>query len=156
MRTIEIITPIAASPMRVWQILTDFASYPRWTTYIQELVGQAQAGTKLKVILGPPDRRPYVVHTPVLEATPGVRLAWAAVIPGMTWLPSAIYHGVHEFRLARQPDGTTVLTHREEFGGLLARLSQEGPAGGDEGFAAFNQALKGQAEQDGDVASRSE
>ncbi|MFG1602607.1 SRPBCC family protein [Actinoplanes sp. NPDC049265] len=147
MRTIEIVTDIAASPTRVWQILTDFPAYPRWTTYIQELAGEARVGTKIKVVLGPPDRRPYVVHAPVLEATPGVRLAWAAVIPGATWLPSAIYHGVHEFRLTGRPDGSTRLTHREEFGGLLSRLTKEGPAGGDEGFAAFNRALKSQAER---------
>ncbi|MEV0402547.1 SRPBCC domain-containing protein [Actinoallomurus sp. NPDC050550] len=146
MRTIEAVTDVAASPQRVWEVLTDFPRYPMWTTYIRELRGRAEVDTRLRLVLGPPDRKPYVVDVPVLEATPGVRLAWAAVIPGAAWLPHAIYTGVHEFLLAAQPDGGTRLTHREYFSGLLARLVKEGPRGGDEGFEAFNQALKRRAE----------
>ena len=146
MRAIEAITDIEAEPQRVWDVLTDFPAYPEWTAYIQELAGDPRPGTTVKVVLGPPGRKPYVVHAPVLEATPGVRLAWAAVIPGAAWLPHAIYTGVHEFVLAPLPGGATRLTHREHFSGLLARLTKEGPAGGDEGFAAFNRALKRRVE----------
>jgi uncharacterized protein YndB with AHSA1/START domain len=146
MRSIEAVTDIAAPPMRVWEVLTDFRDYPRWTTYIQEVSGRAEVGTKVKVVLGPPDRKPYVVDCPVLEATPGARLAWAAVIPGAAWLPHFIYTGTHEFVLTEPTSGTTRLTHREHFSGLLTSLTKEGPAGGDEGFKAFNQALKRQAE----------
>ncbi|WP_203904778.1 SRPBCC domain-containing protein [Virgisporangium aliadipatigenens] len=146
MRTIEAVTAIAATPRKVWDVLTDFPKYPLWTTYIQRLEGRPVVGSRLKVVLGPPGRRPYVVHAPVLEATPGARLAWAAVIPGAGWLPRAIYTGVHEFVLSAVADGGTRLTHREHFGGLLARLVKEGPRGADEGFTAFNQALKARAE----------
>lgn len=149
MRAIQAVTDIAATPMRVWDVLTDFPSYPRWTTYIQELSGRAEVGAKVKVVLGPPGRKPYVVHCPVLEAAPGARLAWAAVIPGAAWLPPFIYSGVHEFVLSELADGTTRLTQHEHFNGLLARLVKEGPAGGDEGFAAFNQALKRWVETSG-------
>ena len=146
MRTIEAVTDIAATPQQVWDVLTDFPNYPQWTSYIQQLEGRPEVGNRIKVVLGPPDRRPYVVHTPVLEATAGVRLAWAAVIPGASWLPKAIYTGVHEFLLTVLADGATRLTHREHFSGVLARLTKEGPRGGDQGFAAFNDALKGQVE----------
>ncbi|MFE2493334.1 hypothetical protein [Streptomyces scopuliridis] len=37
-------------------------------------------------------------------------------------------------------------SHREYFSGLLARLVKEGPRGGDEGFEAFNQALRRRVE----------
>ena len=146
MRTIEAVTDIAATPLQVWDVLTDFPTYPQWTTYIQQLEGRPEAGNRIKVVLGPPDRRPYVVRTPVLEATPGVRLAWAAVIPGAGWLPHAVYTGAHEFLLTAIADGATRLTHREYFSGLIARLTKEGPRGGDEGFDAFNKALKGRVE----------
>jgi hypothetical protein len=149
MRAIEAVTDIAAAPMRVWEVLTDFPSYPRWATYLRELSGRAEVGAKVKVVLGPPDRRPYVVDCPVLEATPGVRLAWAAVIPGAAWLPHFIYSGAHEFVLTEVADGMTRLTQREHFSGLLARLAKGGPAGADEGFAAFNQALKRRIETGG-------
>ncbi len=130
----------------MWDVLTDFARYPEWTTYIRELDGCAEVGHRLRLVLGPPGTKPYVVDVPVLEATPGVRLAWAAVIPHATWLPAAIYTGTHEFVFAELPGGDTRLTHRESFGGLLSRLVAEGPRGGDEGFEAFNQALKRRVE----------
>ena len=142
MRTIEAVTTIAATPQQVWDVLTDFPRYSQWTTYIQRLDGRPEVGNRIKVVLGPPDRKPYVVRTPVLEATPGVRLAWAAVIPGAGWLPHAIYTGAHEFLLTALADDVTRLTHREYFSGLIARLTKEGPRGGDEGFDAFNKALK--------------
>jgi hypothetical protein len=146
MRTIESVTDISASPQKVWEVLTSFSSYSSWTSYIQKIDGHAETGTRLTVILGPPDRRPYVVRTPVLDATPGVRLAWAAMIPGAAWLPRTIFTGVHEFTLTSLPGGKTRLTQREHFSGLLARLSREGARGADEGFEAFNIALKRRAE----------
>lgn len=146
MRTIEKVVDIAATPHRVWEILTDFPRYPTWATYIQELRGRAEVGSKLRLVEGHPGAKPYVVMVPVVEATPNTRLAWAATIPGAAWLPDLIYTGVHEFVLEARPDGGTRLTHRESFSGLLARLVKEGLPGGDEGFDAFNQALKRRAE----------
>ncbi|MEU9367063.1 SRPBCC domain-containing protein [Streptomyces avermitilis] len=146
MRTVKAVMDTTTNPRRVWEVLTDFPRYPAWTAYIQELHGRAEVGHRLRVTLGPPGRKPYVVHAPVLEATPGVRLAWAAVIPGAAWLPHAIFTGVHEFVLTRLPDGGTKVTHRESFSGLLARLVKEGARGGDEGFEAFNQALRRRVE----------
>ncbi|MBQ0951355.1 SRPBCC family protein [Streptomyces coelicoflavus] len=146
MRTVEAVVDIEASPQQVWDVLTDFPRYPAWTTYIQELGGRAEVGNRLRLVIGPPDKKPYVVNVPVLDATPGVRLAWGAVIPGAAWMPRTIYTGVHEFLFSDLPGGGTRLTHRESFGGLLARLVKDGPPGGDEGFDAFNQALKRQVE----------
>lgn len=31
MRTAEVFTDIAAAPQHVWDVLTDFASYPAWS-----------------------------------------------------------------------------------------------------------------------------
>jgi hypothetical protein len=63
--------------------------------------------------------------------------------PGAPWLPAALFTGTHEFLLAALPGGGgTRLTHRERFGGLLSHLSKQGAIGADEGFAAFNEALK--------------
>lgn len=146
MRTIEKVIDIAASPHRVWEVLTDFPSYPTWAAYLQELRGRAEVGSQLRLVQGPPGAKPYIVNVPVIEATPGARLAWTAVVPGAAWLPRTIFTGVHEFVLTALPDGGTRFTHRESFGGLLARLVKDGPRGGDEGFEAFNQALKSRAE----------
>lgn len=142
MRAIEAVTDIPASPGAVWTVLVDFPAYPAWATYVQRIEGRAVAGTWMRLVQGPPGRRPYNVRTRILEATVGTRLAWATVIPGAAWLPAAVFNGAHEFLLAALPGGGTRLTHRENSGGFLSHLSKQGPVGGDEGFAAFNEALK--------------
>jgi hypothetical protein len=143
----EVATEIAASPRQVWEVLTDFPSYPRWTTYICEIDGRAEAGTRLRLVVVPSGRRPVVVRPLVLEATPGERLAWAATMPGAVWLPEVIYGGVHEFVLTGLPDGGTRLSQREHFSGLLAGLAKKSVRGTDERFAAFNNALKHRVEE---------
>jgi len=141
-RAVEAVTDIPASPEAVWAVLTDFPAYPAWAAYLQRIEGRAAAGTWIRLVEGPPGRRPYTVRTRILEATAGTRLAWPAVIPGAPWLPAAIFTGTHEFLLAELPGGGTRLTQREHFGGLLSHLSKEGAVGADEGFVAFNDALK--------------
>lgn len=143
MRTVEAVTEIPASTEAVWAVLTDFPRYPEWAAYIHQIDGHAVPGTRLRLVEWPPGRRPYTVRVLVMEATPGIRLAWAAVIPGMPWLPTVIFSGVHEFILNALPDGGTRLTHREYFGGLLSRLSEEGARGAGIGFEAFNSTLRG-------------
>ncbi|RSM69317.1 SRPBCC domain-containing protein [Amycolatopsis sp. WAC 01375] len=147
MRAIEAVTDISVGPRVVWAVLTDFPSYPEWAPYLQEIDGRPEVGASLRLVQGPPGAKPYVVRVPVVEATPGARLAWSAVIPGAAWLPAFVFTGTHEFVLSPLPDGTTRLTHREHFGGLVSRLSKEGPKGADEGFAAFNNAMKDRCEK---------
>jgi hypothetical protein len=147
MRTVEVVTDIAAAPQDVWAVLADFASYPAWSTYLREITGRAESGTRIRLVEGHAGARPFVVRTPILEATPGVRLAWAAVIPGAAWLPHVIFTGTHEFVLTALADGGTRLTQREYFSGLLSRLTKEGAPGAGEGFAAFNTALKHRVER---------
>lgn len=148
MRTIEATTEIAASPQQVWEVLTDFPRYPEWAAYIRQIDGHAEKGSPLRLVIGPPDGPPYyAVCTRFVEATPGLRLAWAAVIPGAAWLPPVIFGGAHELVLTALPNGGTRLLHREQFSGVLARLTNNGPRGADEGFEAFNTALKNRVEK---------
>jgi hypothetical protein len=143
----EVATEINASPEQVWAVFTDFPRYPEWSTYIQEIDGRAETGTKLRVVMRLPDQQPIVAHVPLIEATPGVRLAWAATIPGAAWLPKAVFGGVHEFVLTALPDGGTRFVQREHLTGLLAEQARKKVPGIAEGFAEFNTALKNRAEK---------
>ena len=42
---------IAASPERVWDILADFAAYPRWNPFIRHISGELEVGERLEVRL---------------------------------------------------------------------------------------------------------
>jgi uncharacterized protein YndB with AHSA1/START domain len=44
---------IQASEERVWQLLTDFASFPQWNPFIRRASGEAKAGSRLEVYIQP-------------------------------------------------------------------------------------------------------
>jgi uncharacterized protein YndB with AHSA1/START domain len=46
---------IDAPAERVWELLTDFASYPQWNPFIRNISGQPATGERLRVRLVPPN-----------------------------------------------------------------------------------------------------
>ena len=40
---------IAAAPERVWEVLTDLASYPQWNPVFCEATGQVAVGERIKI-----------------------------------------------------------------------------------------------------------
>jgi hypothetical protein len=67
---------IAASPERVWDILADFAAYPRWNPFIRHISGELEVGERLEVRLEPPDSRGMTLRPTVLSAEPHRQLRW--------------------------------------------------------------------------------
>jgi uncharacterized protein YndB with AHSA1/START domain len=61
---------INASAERVWQLLTDFASYPQWNPFIRRISGEPATGERLKVRLEPPESRGITLRPKVLSAEP--------------------------------------------------------------------------------------
>jgi hypothetical protein len=71
---------IAASPERVWTILTDFASYPGWNLFIERIGGEPKVGERLEVRLEPPGSRGITLKPTVLNAEPDRELRWLVVV----------------------------------------------------------------------------
>jgi uncharacterized protein YndB with AHSA1/START domain len=44
---------ISAPAERVWELLTDFASYPQWNPFIRNISGLPASGERLEVRLEP-------------------------------------------------------------------------------------------------------
>jgi len=84
MRIIETQIGIAASPSRVWQILTDFPSYPDWNPFITEIVGRPEQGARLRVHICPPGRSPITITPTILVAAREWELRWRSrrILPG--------------------------------------------------------------------------
>lgn len=140
MPAIDTSIDIAASPARVWSILTDFAAYPQWNPFIIRVAGVPEVGGRLVVTIQPPGRKAMMFRPVVLAATPDVELRWRGrlLMPGL-------FDGEHAFRL-NPAGGGCRLDHGEVFSGLLAGLLGGTLPATRRGFIAMNEALKARAE----------
>ena len=144
--TITTTIDIAADPDTVWAVLTDFASYPEWNPFMSRVEGTPEVGSKLVIRLSPAGGRGMTFRPTVLAATPGRELRWLGKL-GV----GGLFAGEHFFVLDSDADGGTRMTHGEEFSGILVSLMGGATRSTDDGFSAFNEALKHRAET---VASR--
>jgi len=134
---------IQAGPERVWEVLTDFASYPDWNPFIPRISGPVEAGARLDARLQPPSGGGMRFQPRILEAGPGKTLRWLGHlgVPGL-------FDGEHGFRIEPRGAACVRLIQEERFSGLLApivfRMIERGTR---EGFEAMNLALKTRAEQ---------
>lgn len=133
---------IHASPAKVWQVLTSFASYPAWNIYIKSLSGPVTVGHRITVCFESAEGKRLTVRVRVLAVDPGKELRWS----GHLLLPGLV-DGVHSFELQAHADGTTTLNQRETFRGLLVPLVRKMlDQNNTKAFADMNQKLKELAE----------
>ncbi len=143
--TLEITTQIdiAASPVQVWSVLTDFSSYPEWNPFIPEISGAAAEGEQLTVKIQPADGSAMTFRPTVLVADPNKELRWL----GRVMMPG-LFDGEHRFVIAASGDGQSRLEHAESFGGILLPFFRRTiNRNTRRGFEAMNVALKARAEQ---------
>jgi hypothetical protein len=134
---------IGAKPERVWQVLTDLASYSDWNPFITRAEGTARTGERLTLHMQPPGGRVMTFRPTVLEADPGRRLRWL----GHLFVPG-LFDGEHRFTIEPLGEHRVRLVQQEQFRGLLVPLLARSL---DQhtlpGFQQMNQALKLRAEQ---------
>jgi hypothetical protein len=136
---------IQASAELVWQLLTDFASFPRWNPFIRQARGNVLVGERLEVIIQPSGASGMTFRPTILKAEPNQELRWLGHL-----LVSGLFDGEHIFTI--EPLGTNRVrfVQREIFTGLLVPLFARGlDTDTRRGFEEMNQALKVRAEQAG-------
>ena len=138
MRSVQTGVDVAAEASVVWGVLTDFASYPTWSSYIQEITGSLVPGGQVRVVLGAAGRRPLAFRARVLDVAAGRGFTWRGGVPGL-------FVGTHEFVLSVLPGGGTHLLQRETFRGLLGSVVGA-PRGWVPGVSSFNESLRRRAE----------
>ena len=141
MRLIDTNVEIAAPPLRVWDVLTDFARFPEWNPFIVRIEGRPEPGARLRVEIKPPGRSAMAFSPTVLAARAGKELRWR----GRLLLPG-VFDGEHAFELAERGD-TCIFRQSERFTGLLVPLLGGALAATGRGFEAMNAALKKRVER---------
>ena len=134
---------IGASAERVWALLIDLPSYPRWNPFVRSIEGPLAVGQSLAVFIQPPGARGMRFPPTVLAVEPCRELRWK----GALWLPR-LFDGEHCFRLESRAGDRVIFHQGEVFSGLLVPLlkrSLDGPT--RRGFVAMNEALKREAEK---------
>jgi hypothetical protein len=134
---------IQASDERVWQLLTDFASFPQWNPFIRRVSGEVKEGKKLKVYIQPSGAEAMTFRPTILKAEPNRELRWLGhfLMPGL-------FDGEHIFIIEPSGENCVCFVQREIFQGSLVPLFAEKlDKETTRGFEEMNQALKVQAEQ---------
>ncbi len=139
--TIATAIDIAASPERVWSVLTDLASYAAWNPYLVRIEGDAVPGTTITVhAVARPGDDPMTQPVEIISV----------MFPEMAWeggmADRSLWKGDHRFRVSADGDGTR-FDHFEHFSGSQAPRILDAYA--DiirQNFIIFNAALKSRCE----------
>ena len=129
---------IDAPAERVWRLITDFASYPRWNPFIRTISGEPTTGKRLEVRIEPPGGRGMTFKPKVLKAEPNRELRWLGhlLVPGL-------FDGEHSFTIQPLEEDRVRFVQREAFKGLLVPLfARSLQTNTQRGFEEMNRALK--------------
>ena len=108
---------IQASAERVWQLLTDFASFPQWNPFIRKASGNIRVGERLEVRLQPSGASAMTFRPTVLKVEPNREFRWLGHL-----LISGLFDGEHIFTIEPLGESRVRFTQREFFKGLLVPL----------------------------------
>jgi hypothetical protein len=143
MHRIETQIEINGPAERVWSLLMDFPSYPRWNPFIRSIEGNPMVGQSLNVLIQPPGSKAMRFRPTVLKVEPNREFRWKGklLVPGL-------FDGEHYFKLEPKPGGGLVFRQGEMFSGLLVPLLKRSLDGATkQGFIAMNEALGRDAEK---------
>ncbi len=136
---IEIEAPIE----QVWQILTDFASFPQWNPFIPRAKGKPELGSRLEVRIQPPGSKGLTFQPIVLRVESNRELQWLGKLS-----IAGLFDGEHSFLLEPLGPARTRFVQQETFRGLLVPLLAKWMSSSTrEGFEEMNRALKARAER---------
>jgi len=143
MKEIRTEIEIQASDKRVWQLLTDFASFPQWNPFMRQAVGEPKTGARLEVHIQPSGASSMTFRPTVLRAEPNRELRWLGhlLMPGL-------FDGEHILTIESLAENRVRFVQREIFTGILVPLFAHGlDTDTRRGFEEMNHALKARAEQ---------
>jgi len=134
---------INTSAERVWQVLTDFASFPQWNPFIQRISGVLETGKQLEVRIQASNTAGMTIRPTVLKVEPNHELRWVG-----RWPIPGLRNDEHIFTIEPLDAERVRFTQREIFTGLLSSFhGRSRNADMRRGFREMGKALKLRAEQ---------
>lgn len=133
---------INASSKVVWDILMDFDNFPNWNPFIKEISGNPQVGSKLQVLIQPPDSRGMTFKPKILDNEAEKKLRWI----GTLGIPK-IFDGEHSWIINEINENKVLFVQKERFTGILMPLLGGMLKNTEKGFKMMNKALKKEAEK---------
>lgn len=133
---------IRATPQKVWNVLTDFKSYPQWNPFITSINGDVATGSRIEVTLQQPGSSPMKMRPKVLVMDQPQEFRWIGhlLFPGL-------FDGEHAFEIRDNGDGSSTFVQSERFGGILVPLLRNMlDTKTVKGFTLMNEALKARCE----------
>ncbi|MAT97825.1 MAG: hypothetical protein CL608_11830 [Anaerolineaceae bacterium] len=136
MKKYQATTTIAASPQKIWEILTDTVSYPAWDPGMVRIEGQLALGEKVKFFTKFSPDQAFAVKVTTFE--PGKKM----VLTG--GLPFGLFKSERTHTLTEA--GQTTFHTEEIFSGLLLPVFGRSLPDLTASFEAFAAGLKQRAE----------
>ena len=133
-------TVIAAPRERVWDVLTDFATYPQWNALVRSFEGELRVGAPFKALFEPMPGRTLSTTVHITVCEPPHRIGW-----GGKTIASWLIRGEHVYTLEREGSGTRLI-NREVFEGLLVPLVKPMLARSLPAYHANSEAIRKRAE----------
>jgi len=107
--TVRVETEIAASPERIWALLTDAAGAPRWNSTVSAIDGEIALGQKLAIRV-PISPRTFTPTVTVFD--PPKRMIWQDGI-------ASVFRGRRTFEIEPLATGSSRFVMTETFSGVL-------------------------------------
>ncbi len=143
MRSFEATSIIAASPEKVWAILTDMRAWPSWGSGVVRVKGRLEVGARVEITSEGKAGKGFPFK--VTEVEPGERL----VLTGSARL--GLFTGVRTYLVTTKSRGAR-FRMREEYHGRMAAMVVQSMPDMTDLFQQFADGLKGQAEASGRAA----
>ena len=127
---------------KVWDVLMDFNSYPKWNPFITSISGEPKLGNRLTVSINPPGGKGMTFKPNILTLESNKEFRWKGKL-GI----NGIFDGEHYFILEFLENNKTKFIHGEKFSGLLVPLVGKMLDKTKKGFQLMNESIKNECER---------
>jgi hypothetical protein len=127
---------------KVWDVLMNFDSYPKWNPFITSISGEAKLGKRLTVSINPPGGKGMTFKPTILTLESNKEFRWKGKL-GIT----GIFDGEHYFILEYLDKDITKFIQGENFSGLLVPLVGKMLDKTKKGFQLMNESIKNECER---------